>query len=378
MNLRAVTAAFILVCLCSAATFAEDKPICPSSTNPESQLKEARTANLLEKIQNRIAELWKAPDSVKEGASITYEFQLQQNGTISNATPVEQTQGSENLEAIALGILVRIDGEFVPDQTVSTPIPIKFVFSKAIPQGHNCITLFKMKPDEVQGHKPDAIANPAASTNNIYGKPNLESKPNPNVARADVNFGPYMVDLQRRIKRAWFPPRGQESRKVVVRFKIHSQGEMTDLIVERSSGVAIADQAALAGVQNAAPFRPLPIGAPPVVDIQFTYDYNVFQGGASPAQTAKVEQWKQTLAHHPTADNIFGYALALEAAGRKSEAIEQFNKLLDLNSDGGLRFDSAYQSMHTQAQSHLDRLLKQTGGFQSGPVLKIEAKAGSN
>lgn len=100
-------------------------------------------------------------------------------------------------------------------------------------------------------------------------------------ANADVDFGPYMQDLQRRIKRAWFPPRGQESRKVVVIFKVHSGGELSDLRIERSSGVAIADQAALAAVQNAAPFRPLPAGAPSVVDIQFTFDYNVFQGGRS-------------------------------------------------------------------------------------------------
>lgn len=100
-------------------------------------------------------------------------------------------------------------------------------------------------------------------------------------AQADVDFGPYMADLQRRIKRAWFPPRGQESRKVVVIFKIHSQGELSDLRIERGSGVALADQAALAAVQNAAPFRPLPAGAPAVVDIQFTFDYNVFSGGRS-------------------------------------------------------------------------------------------------
>ena len=90
-----------------------------------------------------------------------------------------------------------------------------------------------------------------------------------------------MADLQRRIKRAWFPPRGQESRRVKVIFKVHSQGELSDLRVEGSSGVAIADQAALQAVTNAAPFRPLPPGAPAVVDIEFTFDYNVFSGGRS-------------------------------------------------------------------------------------------------
>jgi TonB family protein len=97
-------------------------------------------------------------------------------------------------------------------------------------------------------------------------------------AQADVDFGPYMADLQRRIKKHWFPPKGNESKRVVVVFKIHSQGELSDLRIDHSSGVALADNAALKAVEDAAPFRPLPTGAPDSVDIQFTFDYNVFNG----------------------------------------------------------------------------------------------------
>src|SRR5262249_7067169 len=114
------------------------------------------------------------------------------------------------------------------------------------------------------------------------GNPDANSNPNgrPSVAaQADVDFGPYMADLQRRIKRAWFPPKGTESRRVMVVFKVHRGGELSHLRLERSAGIAIADQAALKAVENAAPFRPLPAGAPDDVDIQFTFDYNVFGGG---------------------------------------------------------------------------------------------------
>ncbi|MBY0357710.1 MAG: TonB family protein [Candidatus Obscuribacterales bacterium] len=117
--------------------------------------------------------------------------------------------------------------------------------------------------DGTQGN-PDANNNPG-------GKPSVDST-------KDVDFGPYMADLQRRIKRAWFPPRGQESRRVVVIFKVHSGGELSDLRIDKTSGTSLADQAALQAVTNAAPFRPLPSGAPNVVDIQFTFDYNVFGG----------------------------------------------------------------------------------------------------
>jgi len=93
---------------------------------------------------------------------------------------------------------------------------------------------------------------------------------------ANADFGPYMADMQRRIKRAWFPPKGNESKRVVVQFKISNDGHMSDLSIEHSSGLAIADQAALKAVENAAPFGPPP---GPIKDpIQFTFDYNVFFG----------------------------------------------------------------------------------------------------
>lgn len=115
--------------------------------------------------------------------------------------------------------------------------------------------------------------------NNSAGNPGANNRAgNSTGAQADVDFGPYMADLQRRIKKHWFPPKGNESKRVVVIFKIHSGGELSGLRLDHSSGVAIADNAALKAVDDAAPFRPLPTGAPDSVDIQFTFDYNVFTG----------------------------------------------------------------------------------------------------
>lgn len=126
-----------------------------------------------------------------------------------------------------------------------------------------------------------SVARPAGGGNGSgeAGNPD-EGKGRPSVAaKADVDFGPYMADLQRRIKRAWFPPKGNESKRVKVVFKVHRDGQMTNLRMVTSSGLTIADAAALKAVENAAPFRPLPSGAPDDVDIEFTFDYNVFNGG---------------------------------------------------------------------------------------------------
>lgn len=96
----------------------------------------------------------------------------------------------------------------------------------------------------------------------------------------EPDFGPYMRDLQRRIKMNWDPPKGNESKRVVLLFKIAKDGRLLSCSVYKSSGLPNADAAALNAVKLTAPFRPLPVDFKgQSIDIQFTFDYNVF--GAS-------------------------------------------------------------------------------------------------
>ena len=89
-----------------------------------------------------------------------------------------------------------------------------------------------------------------------------------------------MRELQRRIKMNWDPPKGNESKRVVLLFKIAKDGRLLSCRVFKSSGLQNADAAALNAVKLAAPFRPLPAEFKGQnIDIQFTFDYNVF--GAS-------------------------------------------------------------------------------------------------
>lgn len=99
-------------------------------------------------------------------------------------------------------------------------------------------------------------------------------------ALREPDFGPYMRELQRRIKMNWDPPKGNESKTVVLLFKIAKDGRLLSCRVHKSSGLPSADQAALKAVELTAPFRPLPADFKGQnIDIQFTFDYRVF--GAS-------------------------------------------------------------------------------------------------
>lgn len=94
----------------------------------------------------------------------------------------------------------------------------------------------------------------------------------------DVDFSNYMAEMEKKIRKAWFPPKGNESKRVKVKFKLNSQGAVQSVRMVTSSGIAIVDEAATAAIQNASPFGDLPKGSPDVVEIKFTFDYNVFGG----------------------------------------------------------------------------------------------------
>jgi TonB family protein len=99
-------------------------------------------------------------------------------------------------------------------------------------------------------------------------------------AIAAPDYGAYMAELQRRIKRNWRPPTAQEDKRVVVQFNIGRDGRLLSLGLAKSSGYPEADAAALNAVRLSAPFRSLPPGhRENDLPIQFTFDYNVFRSG---------------------------------------------------------------------------------------------------
>ncbi|MBX9666342.1 MAG: TonB family protein [Candidatus Obscuribacterales bacterium] len=103
-----------------------------------------------------------------------------------------------------------------------------------------------------------------------------------NGSKIDIDYGPYMQQLQRRIRANWFPPKEFSTKVVLVRFAIQRNGTLSGLRLANSSGSSVADNAALKAVSNAAPFANLPKGAPESVDIEFRFDFHVYgNNGAS-------------------------------------------------------------------------------------------------
>lgn len=104
----------------------------------------------------------------------------------------------------------------------------------------------------------------------LFGKSVLLSA-EPASGGQDVDYQPYMINLQRQMKQKWYPP-NHRSASAIAAFKVHKNGRVSDLRLKLATGSETFDNACLAAVPQFAP--PLPLGSPENVDIEFTFDYN--------------------------------------------------------------------------------------------------------
>ena len=142
----------------------------------------------------------------------------------------------------------------------------------------------------------------------------------------EVNFAPYMAEVQRRIKTHWLPPKGNSTLSIVTIFKIDREGKISQASVTKESKVANADAAALKAITDTT-LPPLPPNAPPSVDIMFTFDYNVFSN--KPGYDL-VERWKSRVKESNTADNHVGLGQAYEGMKDYQTAEQEYAKAVEL------------------------------------------------
>lgn len=91
--------------------------------------------------------------------------------------------------------------------------------------------------------------------------PNLDKAATNNETRSNSSYwGPYMRDLQQRVKRNWILPKEVSQKHIVatVNFTVDRSGRLLDCKITKSSGIPEADKAVKDAIEKTAPFRPLP------------------------------------------------------------------------------------------------------------------------
>ena len=134
----------------------------------------------------------------------------------------------------------------------------------------------------------------ASTSTDFSPQSGLSDTPGVDVAE-DVDFGPYMAEITRRIKRNWQPLRSDRSRKITVEFYVNRAGQLANergevvgptenladaVKILQSSGDRDADLTAIDSIRLSAPFNSLPPQEKAdLVPIDFTFDYNVLNPG---------------------------------------------------------------------------------------------------
>lgn len=141
----------------------------------------------------------------------------------------------------------------------------------------------------------------------------------------DIDFGPYMADLQKRIKNNWHPPKSNQSRRVKVHFEVHSDGVVSNIRIQQSSGVPEVDETLITAVKNASPFSPFPAGSPDDMNLEFTGDYNLIKPEASSQQASQQDSIQDYYPHkralQAAVDAIDYRKMAVEALAHESELL---------------------------------------------------------
>ena len=109
-------------------------------------------------------------------------------------------------------------------------------------------------------------------------------------ARQDLNLGPYLAEIRRRVKRNWKPSAPNNNRHTVLIFSIQRNGQITGLRVRQSSGSEKVDRESLEAVQKSGPFAALPANFPnEQLNVEFNFNIYINQGVFSP----QLENWQR-------------------------------------------------------------------------------------
>ncbi len=176
-----------------------------------------------EQMKTKILDLWHP--TVNEAA--VYTFSVDQNGHVSNLQNIVDswTSGDKPLPTPSLAALESA---------------IKLARLGPLPVGNDL-------------HMQGSFSAYSGQKIVIWSKPQTvdTQEKGPKVAPSAV----YVTDLERRIKRAWFPPRYETDQNIIVEFTVHKDGQMTDLNIIKADGTSASKLAASKAIENAAPFR---------------------------------------------------------------------------------------------------------------------------
>ncbi|WP_247218070.1 energy transducer TonB [Synechococcus sp. C9] len=150
-------------------------------------------------------------------------------------------------------------------QPPTNPTPPQVAAAPTPPKGNASLLGGTLSKDARQAQ----LDQEANTTRNAPGPTQL-------AARQEVDLGPYLANLRRRVQERWNPHTPDQQRQAVIGFTINRDGQISNMRVLQTSGNAQTDTETILAIQRAAPFGALPEQYPHnKLEIEFTFNIYV-------------------------------------------------------------------------------------------------------
>ena len=140
----------------------------------------------------------------------------------------------------------------------------------------------------LRGGQPGSVSNRNDSRNNFSDDINWDNRKfsaedlgGVSLSTYAWDFAPYILAMKRRLREHIYPPpafmqMGAITGEVMLRFRVHPDGSVTDLVLIDNKGHSAFIETSMNAVKASNPFRPLPDTFPdPYLDLTWTFIYTI-------------------------------------------------------------------------------------------------------
>lgn len=244
-------------------------------------------------VQSRVEQAWSPPRGTTFN-TIHLRFKVNHDGSVSELQ-ITGSSGSGAADQSALAAVHRAAPYPAPPPGVAVPMDMQITLdapagpapgfapigtpavTQPAPSAHPSVPAARQpqgkrttrKSSEAQPAMPDSMAPHDRGFYLAPGPPGISGAGI--AAPGGSHDGPYLIELGRRLQKAWAPPQNARSIRVAVHVRLYSDGSISDPRVAESSGNRAADLAALKAVVNAAPMAALPPGHAEPADVELIF-----------------------------------------------------------------------------------------------------------
>lgn len=317
------------------------------------------------RLEHKIKSNWTLPHGQTDKTTIV-TFKIDKNGNILNANVSNSSTDNEFDQAALTAVYKSAPFEAIPESIKDNNITFQYTFNQNLseikPISETTTTNLKSdSPTVILTQQQQKINEKLfEKKEKLIQKANLSNLDdngmllNSNYKIDNVDFKSYMQNLQKAIKSNWKPTKCNNSKQFIALFKIDKNGDLTSLKIYKSSGDNNFDKVALDAISQTTPFKPLPKEfCGDSINVQFTFDYNVFgekvnansfiNNDTNNRTYADYQKMVETIISHSLPKRIFFFNKCL-ALRIKINKIGYLESVQVIHSSNDKKFDKLYVS----------------------------------